>query len=266
MKKNILITIILVIASLGLVIGGFLMIQNAQKALEKDIVFLETRGYIGVEKNGFGIISLTYFNVNDYDESVFDSTVVIIDHQGQAIEELSYQISILETYDLFVKKSITIALNLNDYEAFTIEKIMLSKALDIKFEIGSVAIVKQSRESESTPQGYQVTISSFSSIPTSPSYQTYTIEVENQSNHDIWIEDFIAGNTEIVNQTLGVSETMNVSIDCSDYFSAKHVIIGGFMTYTHNNQEYSIVLDQMSYQHIMTEAEMVAYIVMSQDK
>lgn len=259
MKKKI-VSMLLILTALALIGYGISQIRKANTPLEKAIVFLTTKGYKSIQSEGFGTLSLYYYNVSQYDESVFSSTVSLIDNTRGTINNLSYSVTDLEVENDIQLKRINIILNLEMYNQFTIHQIKLGGTAELVFEVGELELEKYTFASESTPQGYQITVSSFSDLVQSPSYQKYNISIRNNSNQSIQIERFKAGSSLNVNQLLDIGNVINLNIDCTSYFDADYVLVNGVITYSYHDQEYGLHLESMSFFRTLSGSDLIKYI------
>lgn len=259
MKRKFLSTL-LILTALALIWFGISQIRKANKPLEKAIVFLNTKGYKSIESEGFGTLSLYYYNVSQFDESGFSTTVSLMDNTRGIISNLSYSITDLEVENDIQLKRINIILNLEMYSQFTIHKIKLGNNDDLIFEVGELELEKHSFVGEPTPQGYQITVSSFSDLVQSPSYQKYNISIRNNSNQHILIESFKAGTSINVNELLEIGNAINLNINCASYFDADYILVNGVVTYSYDDQEYGLHLEPMSFFRTLSGTDLIKYI------
>lgn len=183
-----------------------------------------------------------------------------MDNTRGTINHLNYTITDLEVENDIQLKRINIILNLEVYNQFTIHQIQLGSASELIFEVGELELEKHTFVSETTPQGYQITVSSFSDLVTSPSYQKYNISILNNSNQDIQINGFKAGNSLTVDELLDKGNVINLNIDCSSYFDADYVLVNGVITYSYDNQTYGLHLEPMSYFRTYSGSDLIQYI------
>lgn len=259
MKKVTIIVILFIGVFASSIIGTKLINQNNQE-VEPQIVFIETKGYINIDLTGHGSIQLFYYNINNYDESTLSNTLTLISDQEEEIYDLNYTIQTNDTYEFYTKKMIVIQVDLTMYESFNVTKIKFRESLNQVYEIGLLTLQKNNRESEHTIQGYQVTISSFSDIPTSINYQKYVIEILNDSNHAIYLQEIKVGQTVEINQTLDIQQSINIEVDCSSFFDVDYVLVNGYINYISEQNEYTLYLDQMNYLVGLTELEVMSLI------
>lgn len=260
MKKKI-VTIGLILIAFILIVYGISQIRKANIPLEKAIVFLNTKGYKSMEAEGFGTISLYYYNVSHFDESAFSSTISLIDDEKGILNNINYTITNLEVENDIQLKRMNIILNLDVFNQFTINKIKLGTTNDLIFEVGQLELERHTFSSESTPQGYQITVSSFSDLVQSSSYQKYNISIRNNSSQNIQVGSFKAGISEIVNELLEIGKTIELSIDCTSYFDADYVLVNGFITYSYDDQTYGIHLEPMAYFRPLSGSDLINFIV-----
>lgn len=259
MKKVTIIVILFIGVFASSIIGTKLINQNNQE-VEPQIVFIETKGYINIDLTGHGIIQLFYYNINNYDESTLSNTLTLISDQQEEIYDLNYTIQTNDTYEFYTKKMIVIQVDLTMYESFNVTKIKFRESLNQVYEIGLLTLQKNNRQSEHTIQGYQVTVSSFSDIPTSKNYQKYVIEILNNSNHAIYLQEIKVGQTVEINQTLDIQQSINIEVDCSSFFDVDYVLVNGYINYISDQNEYTLYLDQINYLVESTELEAMSLI------
>ncbi len=258
MNKKYLVPSIFFIIFIILGVLGIIMISNQDDELSSEIIFVDTEGYVAVGANGYSSLTLYYFNVEDFEED-FNDTLMLLDDEGKTIDQLSYTSQVVDTFDKFTLKTMTIAIRMDEMNTFNIKQISFGE--DVIYNVGNIVLEKTDSNSEVIEQGYNITISSFTHNEASENYQRYAVEFDNQSNHSITINQVIAGNVETINQELATNQKMEYSVDCSNYFDATSVIVGGRLEYQYNGVIYSIILDPMYYLDSMTEAQMYAYIM-----
>ncbi len=257
-KKNIIIlsSIILIII---FVVTGILLLQNNNKKINKKIVFYQTQGFINIDESGYGLLVLNYYNAGNFDESNFDSKISLLGSDDKRINDLSYVIKEVNKSSYYDEKQVMIALQMQDYSSFIIEKIVMSETNSYIYNIGSLKIVKNERVTE-TNQGYVLTISSFSSVEIFESYQSLVLTFKNDSDHDVFIESINAGKTELINKNIKVGESLKMKVDCSNYFDAWYIIVGGYINYTSKDVQYSCSIETLTYIKSITEAKVLEYI------
>jgi len=259
MKKVTIITMLIIGVFASFIVGIKLIYQNNQE-VEPQIVFIETKGYINIDSTGYGIIQLFYYNINNFDESTLSNTLTLISDQEEEIYDLNYTIHTSDTYEFYTKKRIVIPVDLTMYESFNVTKIKFRESSNQVYEIGLLTLQKNNRQSEQTLQGYQVTISSFSDIPTSKNYQKYVIEIVNNSNHSIYLQEIKVGQTVEINQTLDIQQSIEIEVDCSSFFDVDYVLVNGYINYISEQNEYTLNLDQINYLVESTESEVMSLI------
>lgn len=259
MKKVTIITMLIIGVFASFIVGIKLIYQNNQE-VEPQIVFIETNGYINIDSTGYGMIQLFYYNINNFDESTLSNTLTLISDQEEEIYDLNYTIHTSDTYEFYTKKRIVIPVDLTMYESFNVTKIKFRESSNQVYEIGLLTLQKNNRQSEQTLQGYQVTISSFSDIPTSKNYQKYVIEIVNNSNHSIYLQEIKVGQTVEINQTLDIQQSIEIEVDCSSFFDVDYVLVNGYINYISEQNEYTLNLDQINYLVESTESEVMSLI------
>jgi len=259
MKKVTIITMLIIGVFASFIVGIKLIYQNNQE-VEPQIVFIETNGYINIDSTGYGMIQLFYYNINNFDESTLSNTLTLISDQEEEIYDLNYTIHTSDTYEFYTKKMIVIPVDLTMYESFNVTKIKFRESSNQVYEIGLLTLQKNNRQSEQTLQGYQVTISSFSDIPTSKNYQKYVIEIVNNSNHSIYLQEIKVGQTVEINQTLDIQQSIEIEVDCSSFFDVDYVLVNGYINYISEQNEYTLNLDQINYLVESTESEVMSLI------